>query len=70
MNIIIFKRYKIYKAYKDPRVVQRMIKLIKKYIMNFIGLIGLSLFWFFISILFFNKSLKKYESNNFFGFGG
>ncbi len=29
-----------------------------------------SLFWLFISIKFFYLSLKKYESNNFFGFGG
>ena len=30
----------------------------------------LSLLWLAIAILFFYKSLKKYESNNFFGFGG
>lgn len=36
---------------------------------NLILMIVLSLFWFIISILFFNKSLKKYESNNLFGFG-
>lgn len=28
-----------------------------------------SIFWLVIAILFFNKSLKKYESNNLFGFG-
>ena len=28
-----------------------------------------SIFWLVVSILFFNKSLKKYESNNLFGFG-
>lgn len=28
-----------------------------------------TIFWFIISILFFYKSLKKYESNNLFGFG-
>ena len=32
-------------------------------------MIILSLFWLFLSIIFFNKSLKKYESNNLFGFG-
>lgn len=30
----------------------------------------LTIIWLVISILFFNKSIKKYESNNFFGFGG
>lgn len=29
----------------------------------------LTIFWLVISIMFFYKSLKKYESNNFFGFG-
>lgn len=33
-------------------------------------LIALSLFWLIFSIYFFYRSLKKYESNNFFGFGG
>ena len=28
-----------------------------------------SIFWLVVAILFFNKSLKKYESNNLFGFG-
>lgn len=28
-----------------------------------------TIFWLIISIVFFNKSLKKYESNNLFGFG-
>ena len=28
-----------------------------------------SIFWLIVSILFFNKSLKRYESNNLFGFG-
>jgi ABC-2 type transport system permease protein len=37
---------------------------------NIFGILGLTIFWLFISILFFYKSLKKYESNNFFGFGG
>ena len=31
---------------------------------------GLVFGWFIISILFFRKSLKKYDSNNLFGFGG
>jgi len=30
----------------------------------------LTIIWLVISIVFFYKSLKKYESNNFFGFGG
>lgn len=29
----------------------------------------LTIFWLILSILFFYKSLRKYESNNFFGFG-
>lgn len=37
---------------------------------NFILIIALTLFWFTVSVIFFNKSLKKYESNNLFGFGG
>ena len=32
-------------------------------------IIILTIIWFAISIIFFNKSLKKYESNNLFGFG-
>lgn len=32
-------------------------------------MIGLAILWFSFSVLFFNKSLKKYESNNLFGFG-
>lgn len=32
-------------------------------------IIGITIFWFIVSILFFNKSLKRYESNNLFGFG-
>lgn len=32
--------------------------------------IGLSIFWLLFSIYFFYRSLRKYESNNFFGFGG
>ena len=34
------------------------------------GMLGLSIFWLSVSISFFYKSLKRYESNNFFGFGG
>ena len=34
-----------------------------------IYIIILTIIWFIISIIFFNKSLKKYESNNLFGFG-
>lgn len=30
----------------------------------------LTIFWFLMSIMFFYKSLKKYESNSFFGFSG
>lgn len=29
-----------------------------------------AIFWFFLSIFFFYRSMKKYESNNLFGFGG
>ena len=36
---------------------------------NMLFIILLSIIWLFISIKFFYKSLKKYESNNFFGFG-
>lgn len=35
-----------------------------------IMILGLTVFWIVISVSFFYKSLKKYESNNFFGFGG
>lgn len=37
---------------------------------NLLMLLGLAIFWLILSIMFFYKSLKKYESNNFFGFGG
>lgn len=37
---------------------------------NLIMILGLTVFWVVISVSFFYKSLKKYESNNFFGFGG
>lgn len=39
-------------------------------LLNFVVIICLTIFWLILSILFFNKSLKKYESNNFFGFSG
>lgn len=39
-------------------------------LLKLLGILGLSIFWLVLSILFFYKSLKKYESNNFFGFGG
>lgn len=38
--------------------------------LNLITILLLTIFWFVLSILFFYKSLKKYESNNFFGFSG
>ncbi len=37
---------------------------------NFFEILILTFIWFYISIKFFYKSTKKYESNNFFGFGG
>ena len=37
---------------------------------NILFITLLSILWFILSVLFFYKSLKKYESNNFFGFGG
>ena len=37
--------------------------------LNLIMIVLLAIFWFILSILFFYKSLKKYESNNLFGFG-
>lgn len=39
-------------------------------VFDIIFVIGLTIGWFILSIIFFYKSLKKYESNNFFGFGG
>lgn len=36
---------------------------------NLLMILCLAIFWFVLSILFFYKSLKKYESNNLFGFG-
>lgn len=47
------------------------VELVKSISISGIGLItGLAIIWLVISVLFFYKSLKKYESNNFFGFGG
>ncbi|MDD3340841.1 MAG: ABC-2 family transporter protein [Bacilli bacterium] len=37
---------------------------------NVCFVLGIAVFWFLFSIWFFYTSLKKYESNNFFGFGG
>jgi len=39
-------------------------------LLNLVMILCLTIFWFVLSILFFYKSLKKYESNNFFGFSG
>ncbi len=36
---------------------------------NIILILSLAIFWFILSIVFFYESLKKYESNNLFGFG-
>ena len=47
------------------------VELVKSMSLGSISLLGiLTIFWLIISIIFFYKSLKKYESNNFFGFGG
>lgn len=47
------------------------VELIKDISISGILIIALlSVIWLIISVLFFYKSLKKYESNNFFGFGG
>ena len=46
------------------------LELVKDFSLNKLLLItGLTLFWFITSIVFFNLSLKKYNSNNLFGFG-
>lgn len=46
------------------------VEIIKYYnIYKLLFIIILSIIWLIISIIFFYKSLKKYESNNFFGFG-
>lgn len=47
------------------------VELIKNLsIFNICFVLLLTIIWFLLSIVFFYKSLKKYESNNFFGFGG
>lgn len=38
-------------------------------ISNLLMIVLLTIFWLILSIIFFYKSLKKYESNNLFGFG-
>ena len=46
------------------------VEVVKSMSISHICLISLlTLFWVILSIIFFYKSLKKYESNNFFGFG-
>ena len=46
------------------------VEIVKRLDLNtFIMLIVLTIFWLVVSIMFFYKSLKKYESNNLFGFG-
>lgn len=46
------------------------VEVIKDFtLQKFLLLTGLSILWLVIEILFFNKSLKKYDSNNLFGFG-
>lgn len=37
---------------------------------NIIFILVLTILWLMLGIAFFYKSLRKYESNNFFGFGG
>ena len=47
------------------------VELIKSMSLSNVCLIVLlAIFWIVLSIMFFYKSLKKYESNNFFGFSG
>lgn len=47
------------------------VEIVKNVSYSNIGFITLlAIAWFILSITFFYKSLKKYESNNFFGFGG
>ena len=46
------------------------VELVKSMSLSHICLISLlTIFWLILSIAFFYKSLRKYESNNFFGFG-
>ena len=47
------------------------VEIIKNITISNMGLIMLlTIFWLVLAITIFYKSLKKYESNNFFGFGG
>ncbi len=39
-------------------------------LLKLLGVIAFTIFWLVLSIWFFYKSLRRYESNNFFGFGG
>ena len=46
------------------------VEIVKHFnIITLLLILFLALFWLMLSILFFYKSLKKYESNNLFGFG-
>ena len=36
---------------------------------SLIMIVGLTIVWLIVSVVFFYKSLRKYESNNLFGFG-
>lgn len=46
------------------------VELVKSMSLCHICLISLlTVFWLILSIVFFYRSLRKYESNNFFGFG-
>lgn len=46
------------------------VEIVKHFnIYHLLLIIILAIFWFIFSIIFFYKSLKKYESNNLFGFG-
>lgn len=46
------------------------LELVKDFsILKLIIITGLSLFWLILAIIFFKVSLKKYDSNNLFGFG-
>ncbi len=47
------------------------VEIMKNFDINsFLLILVLTVFWVIVSVLFFYKSLKKYESNNLFGFGG
>lgn len=46
------------------------VEIVKNFSFNNLYIIlCLTIFWFVLSVMFFYKSLKKYESNNLFGFG-